>query len=44
MFTAAAAFALLIYAWMSPKVGAAVPLNDDEPEEAAEDTAAAPYR
>ena len=45
MFTAGAALMLLGYAWMSRKVGAAIPPStDDIPEEAVSDTAAAPYQ
>lgn len=45
MFTAASALALLVYAWVSRKVGAAVPpQTDDIPEEAVSEPAAAPYQ
>ncbi len=49
MFTAGAALALLIFAWMSPGVAAALPpLNDDDLDEAVNEagneSAAAPYQ
>ena len=45
MFTSGAALLLLIYAWMSRKVGGAVPPSaDDVPEEAVSEPAAAPYQ
>ncbi|GJL91111.1 MFS transporter [Hyphococcus sp.] len=45
MFTSAAALALLCYAWISRKIGGAVPPQaDDVPEEALSDPATAPYQ
>lgn len=45
MFTAGAALILLGYAWVSRKVGGAIPPRlEDIPEEAVSETAAAPYQ